>query len=202
MEEKKHCYEGMFLLDAGKGTFEVTVEPLQKILARSEVEVVMMKPWDELKLAYEIKDPKRGLYVLAYLKIDPEKIVEIEHDCQLSEDILRILLIRKDSISDENLSTETPAELAEVQAAEAQRVADAAAAEADAAAAEAAKAAEAAEATVADVDAPADEVAESLEDAAAVAHEDVVVEDDAVAVEQATPADEDAPDTQEEPAAE
>ena len=191
MEDKKHCYEGMFLLDAGKGTFEATVEPLQKILARSEVEVVMMKPWDELKLAYEIKDRKRGLYVLTYFKVDPAKVVEIEHDCQISEDILRMLLIRRDSISDDELSAETPAELAQVQAAEAARAAEAAAA-----AAEETPAKE--ETTPAD-DEPQDEVIEALEDAAAVVHEADMIED-TVSAEQVVPVEEDEPETPEKPA--
>jgi len=197
MEEKKHYYEGMFLLDAGKGTFEVTVDPLQKVLARSEVEVLMMKPWEELKLAYEIKDRKRGLYVLAYFKVDPTKVVEIEHDCQLSEEILRVLLIRKDSISDEEIGAETPAELAEVQAAESAAKAEVAAAE-EAAKAEVAAAEEAAKAPEADTDKPTEEVAEALDDAAAVVHEAVVVEE-TVSAEQAAPV-EDAPTSEEKPA--
>ena len=190
MEDKKHCYEGMFLLDAGKGTFEATVEPLQKILARSEVEVVIMKPWDELKLAYEIKDRKRGLYVLTYFKVDPAKVVEIEHECQLNENILRILLIRKDSISDEELGAETPAELAQVQAAESARAAEAAAAEA-AASAEAAQ--------TEGVDTPEDEVAESLAEAAAVVHEGDSTED-AVDAEPDVPVEQDAPQIEDKPA--
>ena len=191
MEEKKYCYEGMFLLDAGKGTFEVTAEPLQKILARSEVDVVMMKQWDERKLAYEIKDRKRGLYVLTYLKMDPAKVVEVEHECQLSEDILRMLLIRMDSISDENLSANTPAELVQVQVAEAERAAEVAA--------EAAAAAEADKVTEADADEPVNEVTEALEDAAAVVHESIAIEEDTISVQQAAPVEQDPPDSEDKP---
>jgi len=152
-----------------------------------------MKRWPYVTLP----DLMRGLYVLAYFKVDPTKVVEIEHDCQLSEEILRVLLIRKDSISDEEIGAETPAELAEVQAAESAAKAEVAAAE-EAAKAEVAAAEEAAKAPEADTDKPTEEVAEALDDAAAVVHEAVVVEE-TVSAEQAAPV-EDAPTSEEKPA--
>jgi small subunit ribosomal protein S6 len=105
---KMHTYEGMFLLDAGK-TFEAACEPINAILERSGAEVLVAKPWDERRLAYEIKGRKRGLYVLVYFKMDPEKVTELENDAQLNDQILRMLIIRKDDLTDEEMNAETPA---------------------------------------------------------------------------------------------
>lgn len=106
MDQKK-TYEGMFIVDAG-GDYEAAAEPVRTVLSRSEAEVLAMKPWDERKLAYEIKGRRRGLYVLTYFKADAEKIASIEHDCQFSEQILRALVLRKDHVTEEEINAETP----------------------------------------------------------------------------------------------
>jgi len=108
MTDKK-TYEGMFLVDAGNPDFEASSEPVRTVLDRSEAEVLSIKPWDERKLAYEIKGRKRGLYVLTYFKIDPGKVAELERDAELSESIIRMLLLRRDHLTEEQLNAKTPA---------------------------------------------------------------------------------------------
>jgi small subunit ribosomal protein S6 len=103
-----NTYEGMFLLDAGK-TFEAALEPIKNVLDRSGGEILVAKPWDERRLAYEIKGRKRGLYVLVYFKLDPAKVTDLEGDAQLNEEILRLLVIRKEDLTDEEMNAETPA---------------------------------------------------------------------------------------------
>ncbi|MDP7162292.1 MAG: 30S ribosomal protein S6, partial [Phycisphaerae bacterium] len=106
MSENK-TYEGMFLVDSGKD-FQAASEPINTVLERSETEVLSLRPWEERRLAYPIRGQKRGLYVLAYFKADPERIGQLERDCQLNEDILRVLILRRDRITDEEIHTETP----------------------------------------------------------------------------------------------
>ncbi len=109
MAQTTKTYEGMFLLDAGNPDFQAACEPVQTILSRNEVEVLAIKPWDERKLAYEIARRKRGLYVLVYFKSDPLRIAEIEHDCQLDERVVRVLILRRDQLTEQELQAETPA---------------------------------------------------------------------------------------------
>jgi small subunit ribosomal protein S6 len=99
----------MFLLDAGQPSADAAMEPVQKILQRYGAEVLSIKPWDERRLAYEIEGRHRGLYILAYFRMDPQNVTEFEHDCKLSEDILRVLIIRKDHLTEEEINAETPA---------------------------------------------------------------------------------------------
>ena len=133
----KNTYEGMFLLDAGESDVEAAMEPIRKVLDRSEAEVLSMKPWDERRLAYTLKGRKRGLYVLSYFKLDPSRIREVEHDCGLEERILRSLILRPRHLTAEQIDGDTPATAsARKAAAREQARAERLAAEAAAAAAE------------------------------------------------------------------
>jgi len=108
MTDKK-TYEGMFLVDAGNPDFDASSQPVRTVLSRSEAELLAIKPWDERRLAYEIKGRKRGLYVLTYFKLDPAKVAELERDAELNEGVLRMLLLRRDHVTDEQINAQTPA---------------------------------------------------------------------------------------------
>ena len=108
MESKTKLYEGMFLLDAGNPDFQAASAPVQTILTRNGAEVLAMKPWDERRLMYEISGRKRGLYALTYFRVDPLKVTEIEHDCQLDERVLRALILRRETVSQEEIDAPTP----------------------------------------------------------------------------------------------
>ena len=108
MTDRK-TYEGMFLVDAGSPDFEASSQPVRTVLERSEAELLAIKPWDERRLAYEIKGRKRGLYVLTYFKLDPAKVTELERDAELNEDVLRMLVLRRDRVTDEQINAQTPA---------------------------------------------------------------------------------------------
>jgi len=109
MEHTVKTYEGMFLLDAGNPDFKAASEPVHNVLNRYKAEILSIKPWDERRLAYQIRGHKRGLYVLVYFKTDPTNVVEIQRDCQLDEKILRTLILHKDRLSDEEINADTPA---------------------------------------------------------------------------------------------
>ena len=159
MSSQKKTYEAMFLLDAGGPDFQEASEPIRTILQRNEAEVLSLKPWEDRRLAYEIRGRRRGLYVLGYMTCDPGNVKEIERDCQLDERILRVLILRKDKLADGEVEAETPADASARRAAEAAEVEEAAKAE------EAAKTAEGEEAAQGDED-DADQEDKSSADAA------------------------------------
>jgi small subunit ribosomal protein S6 len=113
-------YEGMFLLDAGNPDFEAAAAPVREVLARAEAEVLSFKPWDDRRLAYDIEGRKRGLFVLAYFKADPARIAEMEHEIQLSEKILRAMVLSADHLDEDKIQAETPATLAAARKASAE----------------------------------------------------------------------------------
>jgi len=118
MSDEKATYEGMFLVDAGNPDFEAASEPIRAVLERHEAKALAIKPWDERRLAYEIRGRRRGLYVLSYFEADPLQVADLEHDCQLDERIIRLLVLRRDDLTDEIIHGETPASGAAKKAAE------------------------------------------------------------------------------------
>ncbi len=73
----------------------------RKILEKAGAEIVSMKKWDERRLAYEINGKNRGTYILCYFYADGQKIRQIERDAQLSELILRVLILGTEGRSKE-----------------------------------------------------------------------------------------------------
>ncbi len=108
MTDQMQTYEGMFLMDAGQPDFEAASAPVRNILTRYVGEMLAFKLWDERRLAYEIKGRKRGMYILAYFKADPQMIVEIERDCRLDERILRSMLLRRETLTEAEINAEPP----------------------------------------------------------------------------------------------
>lgn len=108
---RKNNYEAMFLItQAQAADLTGVVDHIRDILKRAHAELISMKKWDERRLAYEIDKQKRGYYILAYFSCDPVNIPHMERDCNLSERILRTLILRADHLT-----------LEEMQAAEGQK---------------------------------------------------------------------------------
>lgn len=105
-------YEGMFLLDAGNPDFEAAAAPVRQAMARVNAEILSFKPWDDRRLVYEVKDRKRGLYILAYFQADPARMAELRQELQLDERVLRSLILSGDDVTPEIINAETPATMA------------------------------------------------------------------------------------------
>ena len=147
----KKLYEGMFLVDTNEAAsdWQGVIDAIEKIFSRADADVVSLKKWDDRRMTYEIKKKSRGTYILTYFKVDPLKITAIERDVQLSEQILRVMVLTTDKMSQEDIERDTPLDVAEKAEAEAK-----ARAEADAAAKVAAAEAKAAEAAAKAAEAP------------------------------------------------
>lgn len=117
METKveKKLYEGMFLVDSADAgsDWDGINTAIEKTLERAEAEIVSIRKWDDRKLAYDIKGTSRGTYILCYFKADGDKIQGIEKDVQLSEKIIRVLILSTEQMSKEDIEKDTPAVKAE-----------------------------------------------------------------------------------------
>ena len=91
----KRLYEGMFLVDSALATadWEGTLGVVENILKRADAEVVAIRKWGERKLAYDVDHKSRGTYILSYFKADGRRVAGIEKDVQLSEKIIRVLIL-------------------------------------------------------------------------------------------------------------
>lgn len=116
-------YEAMFLLDASNTDIEAASVPVRELLDRIRAEVLVLKLWDERRLAYEVKGRRRGMYLLTYFKAEPANVTAIDHEVQLDERILRAMVLSADHVSEERINAETPGTLSKARraAAEAER---------------------------------------------------------------------------------
>jgi len=110
-------YEGMFLIDSAKAAsdWDGVNATIKNILEKAEAEIVSIRKWDERKLAYKIGGKIRGTYILCYFRADGRKIQDIERDVQLSEQIMRVLILSAECMGQEDIEKSTPAMLAEKQ---------------------------------------------------------------------------------------
>lgn len=113
----KRLYEGMFLVDSALAAqdWQGILDEVQHILKRAEAEIVSLKKWDERRLCYEIQRKSRGTYILAYFNCPTDKVRGIERDVQLSERILRALILRTDGMTQQDIEKPAPAEMQPAQ---------------------------------------------------------------------------------------
>lgn len=101
-DTQTNIYEGLFLFPQAAATnLQAAVDHMTELLTRAEAEVLSLKKWDERRLAYEIKGNKRGIYFLTYFRVDPSRLVGLERDCNLSEQLLRAMVLRAEHIPTE-----------------------------------------------------------------------------------------------------
>ena len=105
-------YEGMFLINpqVAAGDLSAAIDHVQEILNRANAEAIVLHQWDERRLAFPIKGQKRGLYIYTLFNVQGSQLAGIERDCNLSEMVMRVLMLRADHMG------ETEIELAREEA--------------------------------------------------------------------------------------
>ncbi len=99
MTDTRNTYEGLFLFpQSAASNLKEAADHLESRLSRANAEVLSFAKWDERRLAYEIEGNKRGVYFLTYFKAEPSSLAGLERDCNLSEEIIRFLITRADTI--------------------------------------------------------------------------------------------------------
>lgn len=95
-------YEGMFIIDntVVSSDWDSLVKQVHDILKNRGSEIVHSEKWEERKFAYKIKDQKRGTYLLVYFNAPADSISLIKRDLQLSDNVLRILIIKTDKVKE------------------------------------------------------------------------------------------------------
>lgn len=106
MTAVKQTYEAMFLISQAEAAdLSTVVAHIEEIMHRGHADVLAMRKWDERRLAYEIGKQRRGFYVLCYFAAPASDLSHIERDCNLSERILRTLIIRADHLTPEEIAS-------------------------------------------------------------------------------------------------
>ncbi len=103
-------YEGMFIIsDTVAGSdWEAAVKHVEDLLKNRGAEILKSEKWEERKFAYKLKGHKRGTYLLVYFNAPTDSISLIKRDFELSDNVLRTLIVKVDKIRES-----TPEESAE-----------------------------------------------------------------------------------------
>ncbi|MFH1924174.1 MAG: 30S ribosomal protein S6 [Planctomycetota bacterium] len=94
----ENVYEGMFLLDSNRygRDPEGVSSQVSQLIREAGGEILISRLWEERRLAYSIKGRRKGTYWLTYFRIDGEKLTDLNRQCRLRDNILRVLFVKID----------------------------------------------------------------------------------------------------------
>jgi small subunit ribosomal protein S6 len=93
-----NVYEGMFILDSnrfGRDSDAVSGQ-IQDIIEKAGGHLLVHRLWEERRLAYPIKGQRKGTYWLTYFRLDSNQLSAVRRQFQLTDSILRMLLLKVD----------------------------------------------------------------------------------------------------------
>lgn len=107
-------YEAMFLVDSAEATtdWDGITGYIKSILEKAKAEIVAIRKWDDRRLAYAIKGKSKGTYILCYFKVEGNRLRDIEKDVQLSERIMRVLILCAEHKQAEDIEKESATQIA------------------------------------------------------------------------------------------
>lgn len=97
-------YEAMLLFpQSALADIKGTVEHIKETFAKNGAEIIALKKWGDRPLAFPIKKQKRGMYILCYFAAPTDKLGLIERAFNLSETVLRHLVVKADHLNVEEM---------------------------------------------------------------------------------------------------
>jgi small subunit ribosomal protein S6 len=86
-------YELMVVFPLEEDQFKSGADLVRKVLADFGAQVVSEEPYGDRDLTYEIKKRTRGRYVLFTINAEPSKIVEMDRQLKLNQNMLTFLFV-------------------------------------------------------------------------------------------------------------
>ena len=95
-ETSERLYEAMWVIDPSlvRDDMAKARSIVQDLVEKGGGTLVNCEKWEERRLAYSIKKKKRGLYIISHFTSDPERVARIQRNALLSENILRVLIVK------------------------------------------------------------------------------------------------------------
>jgi small subunit ribosomal protein S6 len=91
-------YETTILVHLGKVRADSagTLASVRAVYEVEGAEFIEFAPWEERRLAYPIKGETNALYLIGYFRAETDSVQRIERRAQLSDIILRQLIVARD----------------------------------------------------------------------------------------------------------
>lgn len=108
-EAKLNQYEGMFLFGgSAAGDLEQAQSLCRQIVEKHGGQIIVLKKWDDRRLAYDVKGQKRGVYIITYFRAAGGAVAAIEREVGLTDQILRVLMLRADHLNEKEMAAVEP----------------------------------------------------------------------------------------------
>lgn len=93
-------YEIMYLLDnnAVRAGWNEAKAAATGLIAKHGGKVLSARRWEERKLAYPIKQRRRGTYLLAYGELATDGVASLRRELDLTESVLRYLILSAEAV--------------------------------------------------------------------------------------------------------
>lgn len=90
-------YKGMYIIrpDLTEDQYKVVIEEITKIFTDNQSTITKLDVWGMRELAYEIKDFRKGYYVVFLTNATPEAIAEYTRLANIREDIIRHIIVKE-----------------------------------------------------------------------------------------------------------
>lgn len=91
-----YLYECMFLVDSSRfaSDHEGVMNDLTQMLEKAGGSIVVSRPWQDGRLAYEIEGHRKGTHILFLLKMPGTGVNDLTRSVRLSDLVIRHLVIR------------------------------------------------------------------------------------------------------------
>ena len=93
-------YEGMFLLDSADfaADHDGMTKMLTDLVERVGGTIAAHRPWQDGRLAYEIKGRRKGLHYLIMFTMETSRMAELNRAIRLNEKILRVMFLSQPKV--------------------------------------------------------------------------------------------------------
>jgi small subunit ribosomal protein S6 len=96
LPEALRDYELVVILspNIGDDTVSESIERVHEAIRTRGGEIVDMNHWGRRRLAYPIKRHFEGNYVVSQIRLDPQRVSDLEGSLRISEEVIRHLVIQ------------------------------------------------------------------------------------------------------------
>lgn len=72
------------------------IERFKDLIESHGGEVLKIDKWGKRRLAYEVKDLREGVYIIAHMNAEPEVATELDRVFKITDEVLRHIIVRED----------------------------------------------------------------------------------------------------------
>src|SRR5262245_36828072 len=98
-------YEIMYLIDNNtvRAGWKEAKAAATGLIEKHGGKVLAARRWDERKLAYKIKQRRRGTYLLAHAELPGPSVAPLRRELDLTENVLRYLILQVEAVPPQEL---------------------------------------------------------------------------------------------------